>query len=216
MAIRIGSRLLDETPRIIVPTCPAYPNRRGKFLPVTTLKSGVSLVTIRHIPFLLRVTELIPEASVTILVASHEANDPALRRATSLSRKEFEHRIRGTIHATRKRVAEYGWNVEAITDFFPSFLACRAATIRWIGNDQSLARHIDADTLAREHFYQLFCGAETYEEKRARTTKTAAEYTCLGRHAKDQAYLIVNHTTTNLAWYIPVGVALLHHHVSVY
>lgn len=217
MAMRVGRILLaSECPEIIVPTCPAYPSSRGRFRPVTTLGGGVSLVTRRHVPFLLRIQGLIPYASVTILVANHESRDPALQRATGLTQREFASRIASTVRATRRLVGPFGWRVNTILGFHPTFLACRAATIRWIASNPRFEQHITSDTLAREHFYSLFCAADTFEEKRRRTLKTAAEYMCLGRYAERHGCLVVNHTTTNLAWYLPTGAGVLHHHVSVY
>jgi hypothetical protein len=216
IALKVGRIMLGAAPQIIVPTCPAYPSREGKFRKVTTLGCGVSLVTRRHRPFLKRLVELVPEARITILVADHEARDPALQKATRLSQEEFSRRMAETVRATRRSVAPLGWEVLPFSEFFPSFLQCRAANIRWIGANPEFEAHIAADTLARERFYRLFCAAETPKAKRDRTVKTAAEYVCLGRFAAERGLLIVNHTTTNLAWYLKTEVGVLHHDVRVY
>lgn len=217
VAERLGSLLLGtDAPEVIVPTCPAYPNRDGRYHRVWTLGSGVSLLTRLHLPFLGRLAELIPTVRVTVLVADFEAEDPILRRATGLTRTAFIDRVRATAAATRALVQPLGWNARLFSEFMPTFAQARAEAAEWIRAEPAFVPQIRADTLSRQSFYRLYYPRATFGRMMGRTVKAAAEYTVLGREAANRGLIIVNHTTSSLAWYVRTDVAFLQNPVRTY
>lgn len=217
MAVRIGQTLLaQETPNVIVPTCPAYPNRDGRYHRVWTLGSGVSLLTRLHQPFLEKLCALIPGLHVTILVADFEAEDRILRKATGLTREAFIARVHSTAAATETFVKAYGWNVQLFSQYIPTFFQDRKEAMRWISAQSEFAPQIRADTQARKAFYQLYYPNGSFHRMIGRTIKASAEYLVLGREAAKQNTIIVNHTTTSLAWYLRTDVAFLQNPIRTY
>ncbi len=217
VAERLGSLLMrTDVPEIIVPTCPAYPNRSGRYHRVGTLGSGVSLLTRLHLPFLERLATLMPTARVTILVADFEAEDRVLRRATGLTRDAFVDRVRKTAAATHALVRPFGWNARLFSEFMPSFLEARDEAAQWIRSVASFEPQLRADTLARRGFYRLYYPNGSFHRMLGRTVKAAAEYTVLGTEAAGRGLIIVNHTTTSLAWYLRTEAAFLQNPIRTY
>lgn len=217
VAVRVGSLLISsDVPHVIVPTCPAYPNRDGRYHRVWTLGSGVSLLTKLHVPFLERMAERLPGMRVTVLVADFEADDPIIRRATGLTRTAFTDRVRGTLDATRAFVRGQGWDAQLFSDFLPDFRALRDQAMEAIALDPAFRPQIVADTKSRQGFYRLYYPRGSFRQFLRRTTKAAAEYTVLGNEAAARGLLIVNHTTTSLAWYLRTEAAFLQNPVRTY
>jgi len=217
VAERVGMLLMrTDVPEVIVPTCPAYPNRSGRYHRVHTLGSGVSLLTRLHLPFLERLAALIPMIRVTILVADFEAEDRILRQATGLTREAFIDRVHRTAAATRALVRPFGWNAKLFSDFMPSFLEARTQAVKWIGSVPAFDPQLRADTLARSDFYRLYYPNGTFNRMMGRTIKAAAEYTVLGDEAAARGLIIVNHTTTSLSWYLRTQAAFLQNPIRTY
>ena len=217
MAVRVGRVLLGtDAPEFVVPTCPAYPNRSGRYHKVYTLGSGVSLLTKLHLPFLERLAAIVPTARVTILVADFEAEDRIIRRATGLTRDAFVQRVRATTEATAALMRPRGWNAQPFSEYLPTFAEERGRSIDWIRSVPAFMPQLRADTLARRDFYRLYYPDANDHQMIARTVKAAAEYTVLGRTASLRGQIVVNHCTTSLAWYLRTDVALLHDAVRTF
>lgn len=217
VAGRLGSLLMGtDAPEVIVPTCPAYPNREGRYHRVGTLGSGVSLLTRLHLPFLRRLAELVPAVRVTILVADFEAEDRVIRRATGLTRSAFIDRVRATAAATRALVKPYGWDARLFSEFIPTFAKARAEAAECIRAEPEFLPQLRADTLSRQSFYRLYYPRATFGKMMGRTVKAAAEYTVLGREAAARGTIIVNHTTSSLAWYARTDAAFLQNPIRTY
>lgn len=217
MAVRVGRVLIGtDAPEFVVPTCPAYPNRSGRYHKVYTLGSGVSLLTKLHLPFLERLAKAVPTARITILVADFEAEDRIIRRATGLTREAFVQRVRSTAEATAALMRPHGWNAALFSEFLPNFAERRLEAIGWIRSVPAFLPQLQADTLARRDFYRLYYPCANASQMIARTVKAAAEYTVLGNEAAGRGQIVVNHSTTSLAWYLRTDVALLHNPVRTF
>ncbi len=217
MAVRIGQTLLaQERPEIIVPTCPAYPHRGGHYHRIWTLGSGVSLLTRLHIPLLEQLVTLIPSLRVTILIADTEAEDRVIRKATGLTREAFIARVHSTEAATQACVKANGWDVKLLTHFMPTFFQDRQQTMQWIVSKKEFHPQIRADTETRRPFYKLYYPNGSFHRMMDRTIKVAADYMVLGCEAAKRNIIIVNHTTTSLAWYLRTEAAFLHNPIRAY
>ncbi|MBI5793516.1 hypothetical protein HZA87_00285 [Candidatus Uhrbacteria bacterium] len=215
MVIRIGETLLaHRKPRFLVPSCPAYAYRSGRYT-FQGVGMGVPLLTMLHVKFLRKVLEILPSLKVTILVANQEAEDLAICAKAGIDQEEFRRRILTSLERTQRLVRPLGWDAAAMTEFIPNFLGQEKQTMEWIAGHAAFRGHVLADTLARVALYRRI-GEFTDEEKVRRTIRTAAQYVVLGRFAESQDFLICNHTTTSLAWYLKTRVGLLHNPVTVY
>ena len=216
VAIRIGATLLQGPPQLIVPSCPDYSHYRGRYT-FKDVRGGVSLVTRKHILFMQAVAKIFPDMQVLALIADHEADDPALCQVAGISRKEFYTRIRRSVVSTRRafRSQELDWNVALMTDVVPNLVAREAELMEMIRSEPRFQGHIESDTLERAAMYNRL-RIRGREARRERTIRTAAQYMTLGQFAVDNGRLIVNHSTTNLAWYLKTKAGFLHNPVRVY
>ncbi|MEK7553075.1 MAG: hypothetical protein AAB504_00065, partial [Patescibacteria group bacterium] len=74
------------------------------------------------------------------------------------------------------------------------------------------------EMVARENLYNNIYQAKqmTIEGKMKRTIKTAAQYVVMGNFADKNNFLICNHTTSNLTWYLQTKAAILHNQIIPY
>ncbi|MCR4314541.1 MAG: hypothetical protein NUV84_04850 [Candidatus Uhrbacteria bacterium] len=216
VAIRIGETLLRGDHRIVVPTCPDYSHERGRYN-FQCVRGGMSLLLRRHIPFIERVVEVLPDAKILIMIADQEANDEALCRATHVGRETFLVNVRRSVISTKLAFASRGlpWEVALMTEVIPNLTTREEQLAEWIAQEERFARHITSDTYARRGMYTRM-RLRGSQLRTTRTIQTAAQYVALGKVAEENGWLIVNHTTTNLAWYLKTRVGFLHNPVRVY
>lgn len=216
VALRIGETLLRGGNRIVVPTCPDYSHERGRYN-FQSVRGGVSLLLRKHFPFIERVVEVLPGAEVLIMIADQEADDEALCRATHVDRKTFLANVRRSVISTKLAFASRGlpWEVALMTEAIPDLSTREERLAQWIAHEESFERHIASDTHARHGMY-VRMRLRGIQLRTARTIQTAAQYVALGQVAEEKLWLIVNHTTTNLAWYLKTRAGFLHNPVRVY
>ncbi len=217
MVFRIGQTLLQSQlrPMIWAPACPDYDHENGQYN-FQGLNGGVSLLTQQHIAFLHQVIEVLPLATVTILVADQEAEDIELCRVCGKTPEEFHELVTESIMTTREAVAELGWTVEPMTAAIPDFHEQEQAIAARFLDDPTLKQRIKSETWQRAKMYYRIRLSFTHAEMEQRTVRTAAQYVMLGEYTRNNSYLICNHTTTNLSWYKDAGAAVLHNPISVY
>ena len=214
---RIGKNILlsNGHPKIIVPVCPDYSHKNGKYT-FCSLGSGVSLLTERHLTFLGQVREVFPELEALLLIADHEADDQELCRVVGKTHNEFAYSLSRSVDETKKRVKQFGWEVDYMTNFIKNLVDEEKRIIGWISAKSEFQGRIKSETLARSDMYRKISRSFTSDEMMQRTIKTAAQYIALGQFAACNSYLVCNHTTTNLSWYLQTDVAVLHNPISVY
>ena len=215
MALRISRLLVEDEITIVAPCCPDYTHHNGKYT-FQGLNGGISLLAGKHISFLKEITETIPRARVILLYADQEAEDEEMLRVTRKSKTEFAALVDNSVSRTLEEVSRFGWKADLMTRFFPAIIQEETAISLWIRNNPDLERRITAESIQREEMYCRISRRLTSEEKIGRTVRTAAQYIALGRHSVANKYLICNHTTTNLSWYLESGAAILHNPVSIY
>lgn len=215
MLVRIGTRLLDKKLIILAPYCPDYSNANGRYT-FRELHGGLSLLAKMHIDFLQKVVEILPDAKPILLVADLEAEDGEIRRAVHKTREEFSALVACTLQATRKAIVSFGWQAEFMTTFLPDLALQEKEIAKWISENKAFNQRIATETVDRAEMYRKIRNSFTTDEMIQRTVRTAAQYVAIGRYAHQQDFLICNHTTTNLSWYLQTGVAVLHNPISVY
>ena len=217
IAYRIGKNILlsNSHPKIVVAVCPDYSHKNGKYT-FCSLGSGVSLLTEKHLTFLKQVREVFPELKVLFLIADHEADDQELCKVVGKTRDEFAYCLSLSIDETKKRVLQFGWEVDRMTSVIKNLVDEEKRNISSISANPKFQSRIRSDTLARSDMYRKIRRSFTSDEMIQRTIKTAAQYITLGQFASCNNYLACNHTTTNLSWYLQTDVAVLHNPISVY
>ena len=215
MCQAIGVWLLRGGTEILTPVCPDYSHQDGKY-DFHTLNGGVPLLGELHIRFLRGVVQHIPGASVTFVVADHEADDPLLCRVVRKSREEFIELVHRSVVELQKVVELHGWRAEVMTKVIPTLVEEEARSARWIENDPSLRGRINSETAQRSEMYWRIDRSMRHSEMTTRTIRTAAQYVALGIHARKNGLLVCNHTTTNLSWYPYAEAAVLHNPIEVY
>lgn len=222
MCVRIGTIILKETQTIIVPSCPMeYEYKDGRFS-FGGVRSGISFLTERHILFVKKIKEILPDASPLFLVPDQEAMDPELSKAMKVAEEELAELMRKSTAATKQTMEHLGWKAEAMTSAIPGIVLKEKEAADWIAETKTLADRVRNDTIVRQDMYRALAQAAgntrrmTEEEMIARTIRTASQYVALGRYAAEHGLLIVNHTTTNLKWYADAQAAVLHNPVSIY
>jgi hypothetical protein len=214
--VRIARALVATNcaPLVVAPCCPDYTHEGGKYN-FHSLRGGVSLLTSLHIQFLKPLSELLPDASVKILLADQEADDEALCRACNKTQTEFKALVRESIAATLEVVADHGWGVIPFTQFMPDLLVQERQIAEGLLKDRSASQRLSSEMFSRQEMYYRI-GRFSAEEMMLRTARTAAQYLALGRQVRSESGMILNHTTTNLAWYAEADVAVMHNPVCVY
>lgn len=213
-ATAIGKALLTHTrPQIIVPICPAYTHRRGRYT-YRGLGEGVPLLVKQHVPFVQAVEEVLGEIQVHLLIARQEAHVPELCRAIGVDSDTFCKKVNRSIAATRRLIAPYGWSVDAMEEVVPGLDGPVEAIAQELRTNAKTRTQLIRETRIRAPVYEKI----GYPRRRFfdRTVHTAAQYIHLGRFATRHGYLIVNHTTLNLAWYARERAPFLHNPVQVY
>lgn len=213
--LKIGAALLSERGRVLVPVCPDYTHVDGRYT-FQGLNGGVSLLAERHISFLEQLKHLLGDVAVVFLIADHEADDKELCRATRTSASEFRQLVMSSQQATAERVKAHGWGVELMTTVIHDLVEREQQISAWLAGNPAFNQRIVSETIARRAMYSRINPALSSTEQVARTIKTAAQYIALGEYAALHGYLICNHTTTNLSWYLQTQAAVLHNPITVY
>ncbi|HAE36249.1 TPA: hypothetical protein DCX66_04025 [Candidatus Nomurabacteria bacterium] len=216
MLSSIGEILLnDNVPNIYVPVCPDY-SHINQLYTMEYVSNGVSLVAQKHIDFLLEIRSIIPSLNVIFLIADQECYDSVLCNKMGISTNEFRSRIIESNKELYSSILQFGWKAEEMSKIVPDILSKEQEYSLWIGSTPEFSRQIDYDTYKRDVLYKKINPLLSWEDKRKRTVHTAAQYYCLGKFTKDMGALICNHTTTNLAWYLKTGVALIENPIIIY
>lgn len=216
MLQRIGASLLKrEQVTIVAPTCPDYSHKNGVYT-FRSLSGGVSLLAEQHIRFLKRIVKFFEPVDVMFLVADHEADDSELCRVVGKSQDEFLELVLCSVEATRRVVEPLGWTAYRMTSAIADLVEREQELVGSMSSNGKFSQRITAELAQRMSMYRKINPWFTIEQMRERTIKTAAQYVALGNWADRNGFLICNHTTTNLSWYLQTEVAVLHNPVSVY
>ena len=213
---RVAASLMTTKckPVIIAPCCPDYTHVDGRYT-FRGLSGGVSLLTSLHIQFLESLVEILPDATIRILIADQEAQDLALCQACGKSQEEFLVLVAQSIRNTQDKVASYGWQTEPFTQYMPDLLEQEREISAELLVDSEFSYQLHDETMTRAEMYARI-GRFSVAEQLQRTARTASQYLALGRRVRQENGIVVNHTTTNLSWYARAEVAVLHNPVCVY
>ncbi len=215
MLVKVAKALLQDQVTIIAPCCPDFSHEKG----IYTLKSvsgGVSLLAQKHIAFLELIAGMLPEADVIVLLADQEANDKDLCHSVGKTVEEFAALITQSIKKTAQLVSPKRWKVFAMTEFIPDLADTESEMIDWIRSRCEFDSRLLLDTMARSDMYWKINRSFTTSQMQERTIRTAAQYIALGKYVSSCNYLVCNHTTVNLSWYLQTEAAVLHNPVSIY
>ncbi len=211
---QIGIYLLQDTVKIVAPSCPDYQHCDGKYT-FDGVGRLVPLLAQRHIALLSEITTLLPRASVEIVVADQEVDDVRLCQRVKKTRPEFLSDIQASCDAVAATVATRGWSVSLMTTRFPDLLAFERDESLRIANNRAWSARIDSDTFARQAMYHKV-GVTDWSEMRQRTIRTAAQYAALARIASRENFAVCNHDTVNLTWYKEYNAVVFHNPISIY
>jgi hypothetical protein len=216
VATRIGEYLLlQDTFRILVPCCPDYAHSNGRYT-FSGLSGGISLLAEKHIAFVFHLKELIPKLEIVFMYADLEAEDTELCKVTGTTKTQFLELLESSILVTRAAVEGLGIKVEKMSTVIPDLSSREGEYRAMLEGDTSYRQRIETESIARSTMYYRIRQNMTAQEMRARTIRTAAQYLALGQFASSNNYLICNHTTVNLSWYLQVNAPVLHNPVDVY
>lgn len=215
MQMRIGRLLLRDKPVIIAPACPDYSHTDGKYT-FTSLGRGIPLLAQIHCQFLTRIAEHCPHVRIVCIIADHEADDPVLCDAVGVSRGEFRSQVTQSVAKTQTHITPFGWSAHAMTEYIPTLVDDEHRIATQLSADPLLQRRIDTETVQRSEMYTKISRSLSFDDMRARTIKTAAQYIALGMFAATHDACVCNHTTTNLSWYLQTPVGVLHNPVCIY
>ena len=206
MGDRIGLVIArtNEQPVIIAPSCLDYSHRDGAY-DFRSVGTGVSLLGERQIRFLERLTRVLPQAEVRILMPNQEADDPVLSRAVGRSREELLACVEASVAATRAKVASRGWQVRLMTDEIPNLVETEEQLTAKLMSDGQYFSRIVGETVARLRMYERICPQASFSELMERSARTSAQYLVMGEYVARHGYLVSSHTTTNLGWYLETG-----------
>ncbi len=206
MLNRIGKVLLTENPIIVLTPC------------CQTLNSGSKLLVERHIVFLQKVFKIIPSISPLFLVADHESEDVELCSAVGKTQEEFCLMTKKSMADINSLIEFFGWKAALMSETIPNLIQRENEIAQWIANENQFKVRLITETAARGNLYHNIYRAKpmTVKEQMQRTIKTAAQYVVMGEFADQNNFLICNHTTSNLAWYLQTEAAILHNPISSY
>ena len=215
MAQRIARACLRGSPAVVVPVCPDYAHDGTRYTFQGPLGTGVSLLAQRHIAFL---EPLVREdlIHVELLYADQESLDERLCASAGIKADTFVLHVLESVDATMRYCLDHSLPIQVttMTERFPELGEReRTAAIRVIQNETAL---IQLDTMARRSMYHTIDRRMSWEEMRQRTARTAAQYLALGELASSQGWLVANHSTVNLRWYLRTEVGVLHNPTDVY
>ncbi|MFZ5365654.1 MAG: hypothetical protein ACOZBH_05685 [Patescibacteria group bacterium] len=214
VAVRIGMLIVSGSPTVVAPCCPDYSHQNGIYT-FQGISGGVSLLAQKHIAFLRKVIQIVPEARIILTLADLEAEDEEIRKCLHLSKEEFTQLLHSSLNAMRQDVKPLGWHSMMMTELFPqleSFEKECAVTVQ----AEKYRDRIKAEMYSRIRMYKRIRPTFTAEEMLQRTIRTAAQYLAFGGYCAENGFIICNHTTTNLSWYLQTDAAFLHNPISVY
>lgn len=215
MIIKLGRLLLFRKNLIVLtPCCPDYSHENGSYT-FRDMGGQASLLTLKHIDFLKKVSELFPEITPLIIIADAEVHDKEICRAVGKSEKEFTTLVQQSLTETRKIIPS-SWQAQMMTTTIPNLIQRELLVAEEIGKDTKLSQRIITETTHRTRMYFKIKPHFKPGEMKQRTIRTAAQYVALGQYASQEECLVCNHTTTSLNWYLKTDVAVLHNPVSIY
>jgi hypothetical protein len=209
--VRIGTLLIKKRSLILIPVCPDYTHENGLYT-MENLHDGVSLVALKHFEFVAELKNIVPDLEMLVLLADHEADDQLLCSAMKLTREEFL----GRILMSKEKITGLGYECMLMTDCIPDLMSDERKMIDQISVHPSHQRQIDYDTSKRAELYDKIDTSMSWETRRMRTIKTAAQYSVLGSFCNEHEWMVCNHTTTNLSWYDKYEAAIIHNPVKIY
>lgn len=216
MILRIARVMLrNPQPQIIAPVCPDYSHEKGKYT-FRSLNNGVSLLTENHVAFLKKFSTFLPKAKITFLLADHEADDKDICRIVGKTNQEFVQLVNESLVKTNDMVSSCGWNAMLMTDAIPNLLEREYNISNLISNNSEFDSRIKKESIQRLEMYRRINRDFSDQEILQRTVRTAAQYVAMGEFVAEREYILCNHTTTNLSWYLQTNAAVLHNPVCIY
>lgn len=206
MLNRIGKILIIQNSiTVLVPCC-------------QTLKSGSKILVERHLTFLQKVSKIIPSIIPLFLVADHESEDASLCSAIGKTQEEFRLMALQSLRDIALIIKPFNWKVALMSETIQNLIQCENETAQWIAGEKQFKARLITEMVARENLYNNIYQAKqmTIEGKMKRTIKTAAQYVVMGNFADKNNFLICNHTTSNLTWYLQTKAAILHNQIIPY
>ncbi len=200
--------------KCLVPVCPDY-SQENELYTLNYVSGGISMLAQKHIDFLKRINEHIP-VKAHILYADYEVEDNYLRNKVGVTKDEFFKQIRSSKETCISAVKHMGWKASLMTELIPDIAYQESVYIDLIRNEEKYRRKIEYDTRNKEDLFNRINPNFTWEDKTFRTLKYSAQYYVMGLFCKEKDYIVCNHTTANLAWYVKTGTGLLHNPIAIY
>lgn len=202
---RIGKALIAHPiPSVLIPVCLDYAKLNGKAPPLA----------LRHLEHFEKCKEVAGNMTALLLMPDLESEDESLRSATKLGKDEFAALIKASGVELQKAAGTHIC-VANMSCLIPDLAKRENAAREWIRNEPSFGIRIQNDTWHRDALYARTMPGSSREERIERTIRTAAQYVALGHCAAEMRHLVMNHTTTNLAWYGKTEAGVLHNPVEL-
>jgi hypothetical protein len=198
----------------IVPVCPDY-SEDNELYTLNNLSGGISMLARKHIDFLKKIQECVP-VKAHILYADYEAEDDYLRSKVGVTKEEFFAHISSSKETCISLVKNFGWTASLMTELIPDIAQQESVYIELIRNEEKYKGKIEYDTFNKSELFNRINPNFTWEDKIFRTLKYSAQYYVMGLFCSNNDYLVCNHSTANLSWYLKTGTGLLHNPISIY
>jgi len=209
MLTRVGALLLKPDAPLVVPICHKY-NRSGAH---NMLTGNVAPIARAHIEFLAKVQRWFPDVYPIFLYSVQDAEDPMVLQSVGFDVAEFRRRMKKEMEELRRELADTRWRVATMTEIFPDLREREQVLQASVAKDSRFEARITSIAIDRADFFERAHCRSTEEMKR-HVVAMAAQYLALSECSIAMGGGIVNHTSTNLAWYREGGATLLHNPVT--
>jgi len=191
----IAAALDNPTGKIAVPVCLDHRD----FIDPRKLPAIVA----KHTAFIERIMKVTGPREVLLLIPVHEYEQECGAAST-------------LVETVQAAVSAYGWSAQPMLKVFPDI---QWHERRWVEtlmlNERSRERLQDL-ARARAGVYSIRAPGASPDTIASLTVRTSSQYLAFGEAVQERNWMVVNHTTPNLAWYAVVNAALLHNPVYLY
>lgn len=198
----------------LVPVCPDYSHENDLYT-LNDVSGGISMIAQKHIDFLRKIHEHIP-VKAHFLYADYETEDVYLRNKVNITKEDFVKRIHLSRDVCTAVVSDLGWTSSLMTDHIPDIQKQESVHIELIRAEEKYRRKIEYDTLNKNDLFNRINPDFTWDDKILRTLKYSAQYYVMALFCLEKDFVVCNHTTSNLSWYVQVGTGILHNPVAIY
>lgn len=208
MALRIGLALMNNCNTILVPVCLNYGN-------LENYQTEAKLFIEKQLAFLNIVSEVVSGLAIKFLLPDHEASNNELCRVSGKSAEGIEKILAEVQLIVSSLVTTNEQSCILMSSLIPEISMQEKEVYEAINANKDYEQKISAHAWQRRAMYLNGSCQVSFEDMRIRTAQTASQYIVLGRFAAENNYLVCNHTTTSLRWYMETNVAVLHNPISL-